>query len=382
MASSSFPNLDGLTELARRDGVDISPTLVRVLTDLYVQKRAHTPEEEHHYTELALRLLEAVDVPTRAAVARKLAAYKAAPSLVISRLARDVLEVAEPVLRHSPCLTGFELLAIISEFGPRYAAVIAERDSAAWAGRRAVAAAPAEPAEANAAVAAVDAPAARPVAPDVVPDIAPPPGVPATQPVAELSVGEVFFKASSSQRRAILANLKLTDAHGPTGPMTTAGEAAIGRLEAAALQRRPDDFVRELELALAIPAATAAGVVADESGELAVVALKALGMPSDVLLRVILFLNPVVGQSVPRVFELSTLYERLTVAAAEELVAGLRRGPRPQPAPARHQPQLWDDEAAARRGGEPARRGPAPPRPLPATRPDTGTPARPHTRTA
>ena len=361
MASSSLPNLDGLTELARRDGVDISPTLVRVLTDLYVQKRAHTPEEEHHYTELALRLLEAVDVPTRAAVARKLAAYKAAPSLVISRLARDVLEVAEPVLRHSPCLTGFELLAIISEFGPRYAAVIAERDSTAWAGRRAVAEASAEPADTAAAGEAAEAPAARPVAadiaPGVVPGVAPPLAVPATHPVAELSVGEVFFSASSSQRRAILANLKLTDEHGPTGPATTAGEAAVGRLEAAALQRRPDDFVRELELALAIPAATAARVVADESGELAVVALKALGMPSDVLLRVILFLNPVVGQSVPRVFELSTLYERLTVAAAEELVAGLRRGPRPQPAPARHQPQLWDDEAAARRGGEPARRG-------------------------
>ena len=45
-----FPKLEGLDSLARRDGVDIRPTLVRVLTDLYVQKPTHTSEEERHYT--------------------------------------------------------------------------------------------------------------------------------------------------------------------------------------------------------------------------------------------------------------------------------------------------------------------------------------------
>ena len=66
-----FPKLEGLDGLARRDGVDIRPTLVRVLTDLYVQKPAHSAEEERHYTELALRLIDSVDLPTRVAVARK-----------------------------------------------------------------------------------------------------------------------------------------------------------------------------------------------------------------------------------------------------------------------------------------------------------------------
>ena len=41
-----IPNLDGLTELANRDGVDIKPTLLRVMTDLYAQKPVHTVEEE------------------------------------------------------------------------------------------------------------------------------------------------------------------------------------------------------------------------------------------------------------------------------------------------------------------------------------------------
>ena len=44
IVSAVFPKLEGLDSLARRDGVDIRPTLLRVLTDLYVQKPAHTSE--------------------------------------------------------------------------------------------------------------------------------------------------------------------------------------------------------------------------------------------------------------------------------------------------------------------------------------------------
>ena len=58
---AKIPNLDGLTELANRDGVDIKPTLLRVVTDLYVQKPVHSAEEERHYTELAVRLIDQVD---------------------------------------------------------------------------------------------------------------------------------------------------------------------------------------------------------------------------------------------------------------------------------------------------------------------------------
>ena len=55
---SSYPPLDGLVDLACRDGVDIRPTLLRVITDLYVQKLAHSAEEENQYIELARGLIE------------------------------------------------------------------------------------------------------------------------------------------------------------------------------------------------------------------------------------------------------------------------------------------------------------------------------------
>src|SRR5664279_711413 len=87
MKYSTYPLLDGLVDLACRDGVDIRPTLLRVLTDLYVQKPAHSADEETQYVELALGLIEAVDAPTRAAVMASLSAYPAAPAAILAKLA-------------------------------------------------------------------------------------------------------------------------------------------------------------------------------------------------------------------------------------------------------------------------------------------------------
>lgn len=83
--SSLFPGLDSLVGLAQH-GVDVKPTLLRVLTDLYVQKPTHAADEERQYVELSLRLIDAVDAATRDIVARRLAAYPGAPEKVLARL--------------------------------------------------------------------------------------------------------------------------------------------------------------------------------------------------------------------------------------------------------------------------------------------------------
>ena len=51
-AAPLFPGFDGLMTLSRREGVDIRPTLLRVLTDLYVQTNAHTDDEVRQFVEL------------------------------------------------------------------------------------------------------------------------------------------------------------------------------------------------------------------------------------------------------------------------------------------------------------------------------------------
>ena len=60
-ASSMFPGFDGLITLSRREGVDIRPTLLRVLTDLYVQTSRHREDEARQFVELTSRLIDQVD---------------------------------------------------------------------------------------------------------------------------------------------------------------------------------------------------------------------------------------------------------------------------------------------------------------------------------
>src|SRR5581483_5056772 len=81
-----FQGFDGLMTLSRREGVDIRPTLLRVLTDLYVQAPKHSSDEQRQFVELTSRLIDQVDDATRAAVRARLAIYPAAPLEILSKL--------------------------------------------------------------------------------------------------------------------------------------------------------------------------------------------------------------------------------------------------------------------------------------------------------
>ena len=87
MESASRWGLDRLARFVMPGDPDMRPTLLRVLTELYVQKPTHTADEERHYTELALRLLDAADISTRAAVATGNALGAAPPRRMLSALA-------------------------------------------------------------------------------------------------------------------------------------------------------------------------------------------------------------------------------------------------------------------------------------------------------
>src|ERR1700761_84010 len=85
-ASPNFPGFDGLMTLSRREGVDIRPTLLRVLTDLYVQTSAHSDEEARQFIELTSRLFDQVDDAPRAAVRARLAIYPGTPVEILRKL--------------------------------------------------------------------------------------------------------------------------------------------------------------------------------------------------------------------------------------------------------------------------------------------------------
>lgn len=268
---SARVSVDSLVDLACRDGVDVRPTLARVLTDLYVQRPSHSSEDETQYIELVLGLIDSVDAKTRAAIAAKLRQYPQAPAAVIRRL--DDLAAARPVEHEN----GEDLL-------------------------------------------------------------------------------DLFFSSAPEERRLILTNLDVVSDPTRRRPVPPEGEL-VRLMERAALRRNPSEFSRILARALNISRELAERISFDSSGEPVVVVAKVLCMKTDALQRILLFLNPVVGQSVRRIFELCQLYGEVSSAAAERMLTIWQASPvRPHAA---HEPVYWDDERRNQRasGMEKSRAG-------------------------
>jgi hypothetical protein len=258
MVKPSLSNpLDSLVDLACRDGVDIRPTLLRVLTDLYVQKPVHSREEETQFVELALGLVDAVDTQTRATVAATLAAYPAAPEVVVGKLNTST-------------------------------------SSRAAAGSK----------------------------------------------TGQDDLTELFFSASSEERRLILVNLEFVSRDTARRAFPVAGEL-LRRLESAALKSDPGEFSRILERALGISRELAYEITRDCSGETIVVAAKVIGLKTDVLQRILLCLNPVIGQSTRQVYELSRLFDEISPASAVYMLDIWRTSTRRHSI---HASVYWNDE--------------------------------------
>jgi hypothetical protein len=372
------PGLEGLYDLDRQ-GVDIRPTLLRVLTDQFLRNRVPSPEEVERYTELASRLFGEVDIATRASVSARLAPHAAAPRSIILELARDVLDVSEPVLLHSPVLTPADCEAIIAEGGACYAEILARRHKPAEPPRTLVtpkalpeaplAGAPKEnappavaaPRDISAPPAATAPPAVREPPVSVAEASSPDPEIdlPAAQamPEADPAAGEagpaaeelceLFFSADSAERKLILLNLEFAPwpAEAPPSPLL---RADIWRIETAALRHNVPAVTRELERALGISYQQSRRMVEDDLGEPIVVAAKAMGLPADVLQRIVLFMNPRVGQSVDRVYELAALFNELSIAAARRLMAIVRAADRGAPKAQQAKSLLAAAEAARR----------------------------------
>lgn len=281
--ASPFSKYEDFAGMVRHNGIDMKPTLLRVLTDFYVQKPTHTTQEERHFAELAVRLIDEVDGETRAAIAERLRAYGSAPAEVMIHLMQPT--AAEPDLDTGP-------QPIYPETQENIALAETSETSAHM-------------------------------------------GIPDSDRMAAAHFSDMFFSAGSADRQAIMRQLETGAALLPTLTQADA-TATIGRLEAAALKGRPFEFVREIENALGIPRVYSEKIVTDSSGEPMLVVAKALAMPTEVLQRILLLVNPAIGTSVRRVFDLSALYQDLAQQAALRLItlwrhAGVPRPPVHQP---------------------------------------------------
>jgi hypothetical protein len=261
-------NRKDLIGLADRPGNDVKARLLLALTALYVERATHTEEEKRQYAELAQRLIDVVDETTRATVAGILRNHSAAPDAISERLANNAAPTS--AARPAPAST------------PDPTAGAASNPDPTVASQQAL-----EPAE----------------------------------------WGEAFFTASAAERRNLLA-LIAKRCEGQSLPaMQDMARLDYERLDAAALQGRIGEFIREFERLLELPRSLSERILNDASGEPIVVAAIALHIPIAVLQRVLLLVNPAVGHSVERVFDLTDLSYELDRSAAIRLLA------------------LWRDEA-------------------------------------
>ena len=287
-----FPGFDGLITLSRREGVDIRPTLLRVLTDLYVQAHADSGDEERQFVELASRLIDQVDDATRAVVRARLAIYPGTPVEVLKKLG-------------------------LKPFNPDQRVPVAREIPAAPSAAPPVKA----PSEAQLRLATNLS----------------------MQPKDAAEINDMFFRASASERALILHNLADTPLRASPRIPAARAARAIETLEMAAFAADVENFTLELGETLILPARIAAQVVNDPGGEPLACAMKALDMPSAVFQRVLLFLNPEFGSSVNTVYRLSRLYDRLSERSALIMLAAWR-GSTMAVTRAKYRPSLYDDE--------------------------------------
>jgi hypothetical protein len=292
---------------------------LRVLTDLYLQRPIHTPEDEHYYTELALRLIDATEVSERAALAARLASYPSAPQAVLERLARDVVEVAGPILERSPWLGSAEVETPAAASGDAHGVSIATSPGGAP-----------QAAQARVAVNVAEA--------------------------SELS--ELFYAAKAPERRLILINLDYAPLI-PSQPLPDIQRTDVWRLESAALEHNAETLMRELERMLGISRAQARRIVNDELGEPIVVVAKAMDLPADALQGLLLFWSRWLGQPVDRICELADLYAKISTEAAYRLIAIWREDKRAENEPIEHEGIAWRAAAenARQASCEASRRG-------------------------
>ena len=278
--------------LSRREGVDIRPTLLRVLTDLYVQATAHSADEEQQFVELTSRLIDEVDDATRAAVRGRLAIYPATPAKILDKLGLRRADPDQP-MPAAPALPAAAPVAtparIPTEAELRIAASLAMRPNDA----------------------------------------------------AEIS--DMFFAAGTSERAQILRNLEDTPLKAAARIPAARAARAIHILEMAAFAEDIDNFTLELGEALILPSRIAAQVVHDPGGEPLACAMRALDVSSAAFQRILMFLNPEAGSSVNYVYRLSRLYDRLSERSALVMLAAWR-GSTMAVARAKYRSSLYDDE--------------------------------------
>lgn len=377
-------------------------TLLRAMAEFFVIETRHAPEALRRFEELATHYLGRVGAADRAFVAEKLSRSPDAPAAVLRLLGKDVLEIAHPILKRSPALGEFDLLAVIAATGHAHHRLIAQRPAltplvvsalrltgdaeviARLAPYPDLAAAPSANSRGEAAVDTASSPPAEPAEKMPLATIE---ASPADQPAADAISGPLSDTAepapptatSSSaepvpprhaiaeepedgspaaflalERDARLAVLRHLAEHSPPrsaeSSVIDADQAfrlalSRARLASLARQRRRKALIEALAQGLRLDEDTVAALLDDPSGEPLVVLLRGIGLSIGEAQQVLLFANPIIAQGLASFERLSRLLDETGEEVAGDLIARWRgdQPPRAEKRPiSGHQPLFAD----------------------------------------
>jgi hypothetical protein len=364
--------------------------LLRATTDLFVHGGHHTPDEIQRFEELAIHFLPKVLVSDRAYVAESLSARADAPPAVLRILAKDLIEVATPILKRARALSSDDLLDIIDSTGPLHHRMLATRKNLPADVEQAL-----RDRQDAVTVALLDGPAAMPLAErsdrardsvagaakteaseqrlptnddlwteeastdpeeeaEDLPDDRPP-------PVDLRDVAERFLDLDVEGRKDVLASLSEGQARPPKLTPRQQFDIALnaaqkaGQIPGLARARRKEALIAAFADGLSLDLDLVTKMVDDPSGEPLVLLVKAIGLSDAEARQVLLLANPAIGLAVQTFFRLVDLHAAMEPSVAEAMIATWRD--RGEPVQKVHVPHLADGDGVRRPAARMRRHG-------------------------
>ncbi len=347
--------------------------LLRASTELFVQKHTRDRDAIRRFEELAIHLVPRVTQADRIFVAGKLASRIDAPASVVCLLARDAIEIAEPVLRNSPVLGTLDLLSVVAGTGPAHHRLVAQRTGLSAEVERALRLAGdsvvvetldrREPSAAAGAVAVgTEAQGAIQARPSVQTRRRSPdtdsPGQKRSGAAYKDQFGPWSFLALDREARLRL----VAEIAGRPAVERRAGAAdrlgrafhsiiAANQLVGLARTGNREALVEAIVDGLAIPSDFVVACLDDRSGEPLAVLLKGLGLDNVQAQQVMLLVSPV-GRDPTGFFKVCDVFAGMEPTVAETLVEAWRIG---GSLAARHQPLFADTQDRGRGGADAGR---------------------------
>ena len=341
---------DGLVDLARANDQKRDSALLRATTELFVLDVVHDRDELHRYEELATHFLPKVSVADRIFVAERLAICGDAPSSIVRMLARDVLYVATPVIKHSSVLGPIDLLAVIAATGVEHHRLVARRSQLTPEVQRAL-----RLTGDAAVVARLDggSSVARTAATEHAIDTS------AASQMAGLYQSNRldpwrFLALDRPARLKLIADIAARPPPMPYAANSTRLDRAFRSILSAAQivgyarSGQLSPIIGAIADGLALPSDLIAAAVADRSGELFAVMLKGLRLNETQAQQVFLLASPS-GRDVKTFFPLSDLYSGMEPSVAETLIAAWRDAP--AAGKAKYEPHLAENGERRRPAG-------------------------------